>query len=110
VAPYSITLDDATKILTRTPNRNYRKGHPYLGTQTVPQMPDQQDFFVYGENLRFNRLGHILGSQQHVAWGTGTHTSTPVAIISYGPGSERFSGLMHSTDVGQRMIEIVKGE
>jgi alkaline phosphatase len=110
VAPYSITLEDATKILTRTPNRNYKEGHPYLGTKTVPQMPDQEDFFVYGENLRFNRLGHILGAQQHVVWGTGTHTNTPVAIISYGPGSERFAGLMHSTDVGQRMIELVKGE
>lgn len=110
VAPYSITLDDATKLLTRAPNRNYRKGHPYLGTQTVPQMPDQQDFFVYGENLRMNRLGHILGGQQHVVWGTGTHTSTPVAIISFGPGSEQFSGLMHATDVGQRMIEFVRGE
>jgi alkaline phosphatase len=110
VAPYNITLEDATKILTRAPNRNYKKGHPYLGTETVPQMPDQEDFFVYGENLRFNRLGHILGAQQHVVWGTGTHTNTPVAIISYGPGSERFAGLMHSTDVGQRMIELVKGE
>lgn len=110
VAPYSITLDDATKILTRAPNRNYKKNHPYLGTQTVPQMPDQQDFFVYGENLRFNRLGHILGGQQHVVWGTGTHTSTPVAIISYGPGSEKFAGLMHATDVGQRIIESVQGE
>jgi alkaline phosphatase len=110
VAPYSITLEDATKILTRTTNRNYKKGHPYLGTETVPQMPDQQDFFVYGENLRFNRLGHILGGQQHVVWGTGTHTNTPVAIISYGPGSENFSGLMHATDVGKRMIELVKGK
>lgn len=110
VAPYSITLEDATKILTRSPNRNYHKGHPYLGTQTVPQMPDQQDFFVYGENLRFNRLGHILGGQQHVVWGTGTHTNTPVAIVSYGPGSERFSGLMHATDVGKKMIAIVRGE
>jgi alkaline phosphatase len=109
-APYSITLEDATKILTRTPNRNYKEGHPYLGTKTVPQMPDQEDFFVYGENLRFNRLGHILGGQQHVVWGTGTHTNTPVAIISYGPGSDRLAGLMHSTDVGQRMIELVKGE
>ena len=73
-------------------------------------MPDQEDFFVYGENLRMNRLGHILGGQQHVVWGTGTHTNTPVAIISYGPGSEKFSGLMHATDVGKRMIEIVKGD
>jgi alkaline phosphatase len=109
VAPYRITLDDATKILTRVPNKNYKKGHPYLGTKTVPQMPDQQDFFVYGENLRFNRLGHILGGQQHVVWGTGTHTNTPVAIISHGPGSDRFSGLMHATDVGKKLIDLVNG-
>src|SRR5690606_26103772 len=110
VAPYSITLEDATKILTRVPNRNYAKGHPYLGTKTVPQMPDQQDFFVYGENLRFDHLGHLLGGQQHVVWGTGTHTNTPVAIISLGPGAEKFGGLMHATDVGQRIIDVVKGE
>ena len=35
---------------------------------------------------------------------------TPVAIVSFGPGSERFSGLMHATDVGKRMISIVRGE
>ncbi len=110
VKPLRISLKDATDLLTRVPNRNYRKGHPYLGTKTVPQIPDQEEFYVYGENLRMNRLGHILGAQQHVVWATGTHTSTPVAVISAGPGSSRFSGMMHATDLGKRMIEIVEGK
>ena len=110
IRPFAITLKDATAILTRSPNRLYIEGHPYLGTRTLPRMPDQQVFYVYGENLRLNRLGHILASQQNVVWGTGTHTNTPVALISYGPGAGRFTGLLHSTDVGQRMIDVVRGE
>jgi alkaline phosphatase len=110
VAPLEISLADATELLNRVPNRYYRAGHPYLGLPTVPRIPDQEAFYVYGDNLRMNRLGHILGTQQHVVWGTGTHTNTPVPIFSYGPGAERFSGLLHATEVGQRMIELVQGE
>lgn len=112
VKPFSITLQDATDILTRAPNHNYIPGHPYLGTQTVPTMPDQEAFYVYGENLRMNHLGHILGAQQNAVWGTGTHTATPVALISIGPPAAiaRFSGLLHSTDIGKGMIALVKGE
>ena len=112
VAPFSITLEDATEILTRMPNRQYVEGHPYLSTKTVPKMPDQASFYVYGENGRMNHLGHILGSQQNVVWGTGTHTNTPVPLISFGPRSatDRFTGFLHSTDVGKRMIEIVRDE
>ncbi|QEG34037.1 alkaline phosphatase [Bythopirellula goksoeyrii] len=110
VKPLSITLADATDLLNRMPNQYYQKGHPYLGTPTLPEMPDQESFYVYGENLRMNRLGHILGTQQHVVWGSGTHTSTPVLIASFGPGSERFTGILHATDVGKRMIEMIQGQ
>ncbi len=108
VKPLSITLADATDLLNRMPNRYYQKGHPYLGTPTLPEMPDQEAFYVYGENLRMNRLGHVLGTQQHVVWGSGTHTSTPVIITSFGPGSERFTGILHASDIGKRMIEIIR--
>ncbi|TWU28261.1 alkaline phosphatase [Bythopirellula polymerisocia] len=110
VQPLSITLADATELLNRMANQYYQKGHPYLGTPTLPQIPDQEAFFVYGENLRMNRLGHILGKQQAVVWGTGTHTSTPVMIAGFGPESERFTGILHATDVGKRMIEIIRGK
>lgn len=112
ISPFSITLADASEILTRMPNRQYAEGHPYLGTKTVPKMPDQEAFYVYGENGRMNHLAHILGVQQSVVWGTGTHTNTPVALVAFGPPSatQRFTGLLHATDVGKAMIALVRGE
>ena len=112
IAPFSITLEEAELILKRMPNEQYAEGHRYLGTETLPFMPDQEEFFVYGENLRMNHLGHIIGAQQSVVWGSGTHTSTPVALIAHGPPSAtgRFQGLMHMTDVGKALIAVVRGE
>lgn len=112
IAPFSITLDDAKLLLERSPNKQYAEGHSYLGTETLPRIPDQESFYVYGENIRMNHLGHIIGSQQNVVWGTGTHTSTPVALIAHGPAeaTARFSGLMHMTDVGKALISLVRGE
>ena len=76
------------------------------------KMPDQEAFYVYGENGRMNYLAHILGVQQSVVWGTGTHTNTPVALITYGPAAatQRFTGFMHATDIGKGMITLIRGE
>ena len=112
VAPFTVSLADAEKVLTRMPNRQFAEGHRYLGTDTVPWIPDQESFYVYGENGRFNHLGHIIGAQQNVVWGTGTHTSTPVALIAHGPAdsTKRFVGIMHMTDVGRALIDLVQGK
>ncbi len=109
---FEITLDDAVAILTRERNSQFVAGHKYLGNPTVPRMPDQRAFYVYGENLRLNILGHAIGAQQNVVWGSGTHTNTPVVLVTMGPASatKRFTGMMHSTDVGKAMIEVVRGE
>jgi alkaline phosphatase len=108
---FKIDLDDAVAILTRTRNRNYVDGHPYMNTKTVPRIRDFEAFYVYGENLRMNLLGRAVADQQHVTWGAGTHSSTPVILGAYGPpeAARRFSGMLHSTDVGKRMIELVSG-
>ncbi|HYO23658.1 MAG TPA: alkaline phosphatase, partial [Lacipirellulaceae bacterium] len=104
-----ITLDDAVAVLSRMRNRSFVAGHPYLGTPTVPRIRDFEAFYVYGENLRMNQLGRRLAAQQHVVWGSGTHTSTPVLIGAFGPAeaARQFGGIMHATDVGQRMIELI---
>ncbi|MCA9237811.1 MAG: alkaline phosphatase [Planctomycetales bacterium] len=109
-SPVKITLEDAVEVLTRAPNRNYAKGHPYLGTKTVPAVRDFEAFYVYGENLRMNVLGRKVAAGQNVVWGTGTHTSTPVLVASYGPEAaiRSFTGVMHQTDLGQRMMELVR--
>lgn len=108
---FKITLDDAVSMLTRARNRNYVAGHPYMDSQTVPRIRDFEPFYVYGENLRMNILARAVALQQHVTWGAGTHTSTPVILGAYGPKSatSRFSGMIHATDVGKRMIELVEG-
>jgi alkaline phosphatase len=105
----TITLADAEAVLRRAPNRNYVEGHPYLGLATTPEIRDFEAFYVYGNNLRMNLLGRRLAEQQHVTWSAGTHTSTPVLIGAYGPAAAaaQFGGLMHATDVGQRMIELI---
>ena len=109
---FEISLEDAIDILDREPNRSYREGHRYLGSKTVPRVHDFKEFYVYGENSRMDLLGRKLAAQQNTVWSTGTHTSTPVLLISYGPSSatSRFTGLLHATDVGKRMIQVVRGE
>jgi alkaline phosphatase len=106
---FKITLDDAVRVLTRSRNRNFVDGHPYMNTQTVPRIRDFEAFYVYGENLRMNLLGRVMADQQHVTWGAGTHSSTPVIMGAFGPAraTRRFSGMLHATEVGQRMIELI---
>lgn len=108
---FKITLDDAVAVLTRTRNRMYVEGHPYLGTQTVPRIRDFREFYVYGENGRMNVLARTLADKQNIVWASGTHTNTPVMLISYGPeqARKRFAGLLHATDIGQQMIHLVRG-
>lgn len=108
--PVDITEAEAERILRRTENRQYVEGHRYLGTETVPDIYGGiPEFFVYGENLRMNNLGHILGPRQSITWSTGSHTSTPVPLAACGPAEAqaKFHGLMHATEVGQALMEIV---
>ena len=109
---FKITLDDAVNVLTREKNKNYVAGHPYMNTETVPKIDDFEPFYVYGENLRMNLLGRAMAAQQHVTWGAGTHSSTPVVLGAFGPehAAKRFGGMLHATDVGQRMIELITAE
>jgi len=39
---------------------------------------------------------------------TGSHTPVFVPVFSFGPGAERFSGIMDNTDIMKRVLEIVK--
>jgi hypothetical protein len=52
----------------------------------------------------------VLAKEQHITWGAGTHSSTPVIMGALGPAAamRRFSGMLHATDVGQRMIELIR--
>jgi alkaline phosphatase len=108
---FKITRDDAENMLARAPNKSYVEGHPYLNTPTLPRIRDFEAFYVYGENLRMNLLGRAIAGQQHTVWASGTHTSTPVILGAYGPSAatRQFATMLHSTEVGRRMIELLTG-
>ena len=40
-----------------------------------------------------------------IQWGTGSHTSIPVGVFAYGPGSELFNGMMDNTDLHYKMLD-----
>ena len=109
---FEITREDAENMLARAPNKSYVEDHPYLNTPTLPRIRDFEAFYVYGENLRMNLLGRAVADQQHTVWASGTHTSTPVILGAYGPpaATRPFATMLHSTEVGQRMIELFSGE
>ena len=46
------------------------------------------------------------GDKVIIQWGTGSHTSIPVGLQSYGPGAELFQGLMDNTDIHLSLIHI----
>jgi alkaline phosphatase len=108
---FKITREDAENMLARAPNKSYVEDHPYLNTPTLPRIRDFEPFYVYGENLRMNLLGRAVAGQQHTVWASGTHTSTPVLLGAYGPpaATRPFATMLHSTEVGQRMIELFSG-
>ena len=55
-------------------------------------------------------MGRALSTQQNVVWGTGTHTSTPVNVIAWGPESDvrPLAKIAHHADVGQHMMDSLK--
>lgn len=64
------------------------------------------DFYPYEEYVASALLSRLLVADINVIWGTGTHTSTPVLILAKGPGSEKFTGLMDTTEVGRLLSEM----
>ncbi|MBI4041470.1 MAG: alkaline phosphatase [Deltaproteobacteria bacterium] len=106
---FKISLEDAQNILKTEPNTFFIKDHEYLGDPEMPKIHDFKEFYVYGFENRCNLMGRAMAKEQQVVWGTGTHTSTLVPIMSYGPSkiSKKFSGYIHSTKVGQTLLDLI---
>ena len=51
-------------------------------------------------------LGGEHGESQRVRWATGNHSSEPVPVLAYGPGSEAFTGVLDNAEVGRLLAEI----
>jgi len=119
ISEFDITEAQAEKILAREPNiakaevdAKYPHGHKYLSEESFPAVDDFEEFFVYGEEIHTNLMARQVAAEQNTVWGTGTHTSTPVAVIAWGPKTiiNDYSKMMHHVDVGDKTIKAMQNE
>jgi len=52
-------------------------------------------------------LGRALGAHLGLTWSTGTHTSTPIFVLSSGPGSSSFKGWFQTREIGKLLKDFV---
>jgi len=107
---FAITTEQAQKILATTKNPFYAADNPYLSVKNIPKIHDFQAFYVYGKEVHSDLLGRELAQAQNVVWGTGTHTSTPVNVIAWGPEKDirDLVKIGHHAELGQHMMKVIK--
>jgi alkaline phosphatase len=103
---FPITEKQAQRILQMEDNPFYVEGHKYLGKERVPEYHDNEAFFVYQNRL--NLLAMEVSKDQNAVWSTGSHTSTPVLVFALGPSQNEFSGLIHHTELGEKLAGLLK--
>ncbi|WP_299728593.1 alkaline phosphatase [uncultured Endozoicomonas sp.] len=107
---FDITVAQAREILANEQNRYQVAGHKYLSSEIFPKVKDFGAFYVYGEEIRHDLLGRAVAEDQNVVWGTGTHTSTPVPVIAFGPAAATapFGKMIHHTDIGRISLALAE--
>ncbi|OMH39294.1 alkaline phosphatase [Motiliproteus sp. MSK22-1] len=107
---FDISEAEAARVLETEDNEYFVEGHGYLSAKTFPKVNEYKEFFVYGSEVRHNLLATVVGKQQNTVWATGTHTSTPVPVIAWGPDSvtSQFNGLIHTTDWANFVIKALR--
>ncbi|WP_429350830.1 alkaline phosphatase [Paenibacillus sp. 4624] len=55
-----------------------------------------------------NAIEAIIDNRSFTGWTTGGHTGEDVPVYAYGPGSQRFSGLIDNTDNAKVIFDILK--
>jgi alkaline phosphatase len=107
---FVISIDEAEDILERETNHYHVAGHKYLNASDMPKVDDFEAFYVYGEEIYLDLMGRALAKHQNTVWSTGTHTNTPVSVISWGPkqSTNKFTGLMNHVEVGAQLMTVIK--
>lgn len=55
----------------------------------------------------FGLLGQATGNQTGIGWTGITHTSDLVMLMATGAGREHFAGMLHATDVYDRLVDLM---
>ena len=52
-------------------------------------------------------LAHLVSRRALVGWTTGAHTAVDVGLYAFGPGAERFGGVMENDAVGRALADLL---
>jgi alkaline phosphatase len=69
----------------------------------IPDLTDAEEQQIKSAKDIGDGVGAVIGQRAGVAWLQPNHTTTPVRVYAFGPGSERFCGDMDNTDIAKRM-------
>jgi alkaline phosphatase len=109
---FPISIEQAGQILKTETNRWRVPSHKYLDAEKFPNVDDFEEFYVYGADVRRSNLGRAVAGQQNTVWSTGTHTSTPVVAIAWGPDqiTRPFGRLMHTTEWAKLALAVLTAQ
>lgn len=119
ISEFKITEAQAAELLVHVPNSSkaeadekYPAGHKYLSAEELPKITDFSEFYVYVEEDHAPQMARQVAAGQNTVWGTGTHTSTPVAVIAWGPENviKNYGSMMHHVNVGEKTIKAMLNE
>ncbi len=65
------------------------------------------EFYTNSLDAQCALIARAIAGRQGVVWGSGTHTSTPVLVVAYGPHelTRAFRGVHHTTDIHRLINE-----
>ena len=66
-----------------------------------------EQFYPYPNFHPSAMVAREIAATYGVVWATGTHTSTPVALMAKGPQGERFAGWHHIREVGEKLLTVL---
>jgi alkaline phosphatase len=106
-----LTPDETARILQERPNPFMLDDEDDADVAMIPDLGDDQVFYTNSMNMLCGLLARRTGIDRNIAWACGTHTAAPVPLIVLGPDDilDRFSPVMHTTDTGMLLHEIVSG-
>ncbi len=70
---------------------------------SIPDLTDAEVQQIVSAKDIVDGVGAVIGQRAGVAWLRPNHTTTPVRVYAFGPGSERFCGDLDNTDIAKRM-------
>ncbi len=95
--PWKFTLKNAKEVFAKVPPK---KG-------PIPE-DGWSGYRLSLSHIFSGRISKLVSDQSGLVWSTGTHTSTPVPVMAYGPGAKHVRGFHENAWIGEFIKNAVK--